>query len=320
MNRADCVRRCLDCLRRQRPAATEVILIDASSDNRTALVASEFGEVAYFRTDCGYGHMTKSRNLGLSHVTGDIIVFVDDDAFVHEGWLAALMMPYSDPKVGGVGGRALNNQAGEELNGVEQIGRLLPDGTLTGYFAANPGKHIDVDHIIGCNMSWRREILTRLGGLRECFTGTEVREETDIALRVRALGYRIVFQPQAVVTHIGAPQVKGRRFDLRYTYYAQRNHMILLLLNFGWASEIVWRYLLNGTLQASGGFLKRVVASIAHLAAYVAGTIMGVLSGTELMIRPKSRQSESAPASNNVADSQNRQRSHKLESEPCESH
>ncbi|HTW94788.1 MAG TPA: glycosyltransferase family 2 protein, partial [Tepidisphaeraceae bacterium] len=114
LNRPDCVRRCLECLESQAPPADQIIVVDASSDDRTRAVVAEFDGVVYLRNDKGFGRMTASRNIGLQRATGDIVAFIDDDAFVHPGWLAELLEPYGDSKVGAVGGRALNNQPDEE--------------------------------------------------------------------------------------------------------------------------------------------------------------------------------------------------------------
>jgi GT2 family glycosyltransferase len=115
---------------------------------------------------------------------------------------------------------------------------MLPSGDLTGYFGADPGATIEVDHGIGANMSFRREVLARLGGFRNDFRGVgALREDTDIFLRVRALGYRAVFAHDAVVDHVGAPHVRGRRFDFRYLFWARHNHALLLARNFGLASS-----------------------------------------------------------------------------------
>jgi GT2 family glycosyltransferase len=285
MNRAACVRRCLECLAAQHPRPEQVVVIDASADEETRGVMGEFAWAEYVRTDVGYGHMTKSRNLGLARATGEVVVFLDDDAFAHEGWLGALLESYEDKTVGGVGGRALNNQPGEETTGVESIGRLHANGALTGYFAANPGKTLEVDHLIGCNMSWRRSVLTELGGLRDDYPGTEVREETDIALRVRALGYRLIYEPRAVVTHIGAPQVKGRRFDTRYAYYASRNHAMLLMRNFGAGEGIVWRSGVRELVEALKEAGNRYVAATARVMARVIGLMVGTVAGVWLLVR-----------------------------------
>jgi GT2 family glycosyltransferase len=95
---------------------------------------------------------------------------------------------------------------------------------------------VEVDHGIGANMSFRREVLAQLGGFRDDFAGTALREDTDVFLRLRALGYRAVFSPQAVVDHVGAPHMRGRRFDFRYLFWARHNHALLLARNFGFGS------------------------------------------------------------------------------------
>ena len=66
-----------------------------------------------------------------------------------------------------------------------------------------------------------------------------------------AAGYRLVYTPDAVVEHVAAPYAKGRRFDLRYAYWAQKNHLILLIRNFGLGAPIVRA--LHGLLGTGGG-------------------------------------------------------------------
>jgi GT2 family glycosyltransferase len=291
LNRADCVRRCLRCLHDQSPRANQVIVVDASPDDLTLMVAADFPDVVYLRNDNGYGRMTASRNIGLLHSTGDIIAFLDDDAFAHEGWLKGVLEAYDSPDVGAVGGRALNNQAGEAMNGVDRIGKLTADGMLEGWFAADPGHITDVDHIMGCNMSFRREVLAVLGGFREDYPGISgVREDSDMCVRIRRAGYRIRFTPFAVATHIGAPQAVGKRFDIRYGFYAARNHLVLLIRNFGFFSPIVIRYGLSISVHFAKQFLTRVaafrlLAAVAHLATSVVGSALGLLSGLWILIR-----------------------------------
>ena len=285
LNRPDCVRRCLECLKAQTRPPEQVIVVDASKDDLTRQAAGSFDGVVYRRNESGYGHMTQSRNIGLREATGDIVAFLDDDAFAHPGWAVSLLATYADETVGGVGGRALNNQLGEATLGVDEIGRLKPTGEITGFFAADPGGIIDVDHLVGCNMSFRRSVLAALGGLRDDYPGTEVREETDLCLRVRALGLRLVFNPAAVVDHIGAPQVRGQRFDLRYAYYAERNQWVLLIRNFGLFSAVSMRYALNSGWCTLRAFLRRLGGAFLRLGAAVAGSAAGIAAGLVLRLR-----------------------------------
>jgi len=289
LNRPQELRRCLQCLHDQVPRPEQVIVVDASPDDLSRRISEEFAslglDVLYLRNENGYGHMTQSRNIGLLRATGEIIAFLDDDSFAHAGWRENLLATYDDSKVGAVGGRALRDQPGEESEGVDEIGKLKPDGSLTGFFAANPGRILEVDHIIGCNMSFRREALAKLGGFREDYPGSSVREETDLCLRVREIGYRILFNPKAVVDHLGAPQAQGQRFDVRYSYYFQRNHVVMLWRNFGPKSPIFSRYLLLGARDNGWDSLKRIGSGVVRMAAFLGGTAAGMASGYRIVSR-----------------------------------
>lgn len=243
-SRPDFVRTCLTHLRGLRTAPREVVVVDASPDMRTeTLVREEFPEVLLLRSTLGRGTTPESRQMGLAAVTGDVVAFIDDDAFVDENWLDELLSSYADSDVVAVGGRADNGIPGEEAEGLDRIGRLLPDGGLTGNFGADPGRVVDVDHLLGANMSFRRSALLTIGGIRGNYPGTCLCEETDISLRVRAGGGRLVFNPRALVRHVAAPYgIGGKRFDRRYLYYSRRNHVVLLVRNFGWSDPVVYRY------------------------------------------------------------------------------
>ena len=69
----------------------QVIVVDASTDDKTRRVVEGFPGTIYLRNELGYGHMTAGRNIGLAVATGDVISFIDDDAFAHPGWLQALL-------------------------------------------------------------------------------------------------------------------------------------------------------------------------------------------------------------------------------------
>ncbi len=236
--------RCLDMLRVQTVPPREVIVVDSSASEDTArLVADHYPEVHYEVCTAGLGAMATARNIGYRYASGDVVAFLDDDAYAEPDWLERLLARFADPTVGGAGGRQVRGQEGELTDGVDAIGRLLPDGTLTGGFASDPGRDVDVDHLLGASMAFRRSVLDEIGGIRDGYRGTCLREETDLCLRVTGAGYRLVYAPDAVVEHVAAQYAKGERFDLRYAYWAQKNHLILLMRNFGPRHPLVRRYL-----------------------------------------------------------------------------
>lgn len=309
LDRPTSLRRCLDCLTVQTLPPAQIIVVDASASDLSKQVVQEYqnrhidqtgcqnlGDTLYLRNEAGSGSLTLSRNIGLRSATGEIVAFVDDDAYTDAYWLENLILPYADAAVGAVGGRALNNQPGEESTGVTEIGRLYSDGILTGNFAADPGMVIETDHIIGCNMSFRRSLLASLGDFRCDYPGTEVREETDLCLRIRKTGMKIVFQPTAIVTHIAAPQAVGKRFNTRYTYYHERNHLQLLVRHFGLFASIVWRYLFRSVMANTREFLHRLISCFAQLFGVIVGTLVGLAAGFRMNLQERNRPGQTAHA------------------------
>lgn len=232
-NRPLFVASCLDHLERLTERPHQILIVDASPGPDTAAVVAGHPGATRHAFPGGAGHMTHARNEALLHATGDVIAFLDDDANVRPEWMTGLLEAYRNSRVAAVAGRTCNPGEDEEHADPDTIGRMLPSGELTGNFGANPGRIITIDHGIGANMSFRREVLARLGGFRDDYPGTALREDTDIFLRLRQLGLRAVFAPAAVVDHVGAPHVKGRRFDWRYQFWAHHNHMLLLARTHG---------------------------------------------------------------------------------------
>lgn len=240
--RPEYVEECLAHLERQTVAPARTVVVDASPNDLTHKVVVRHPGVEYRRNPLGVGHTATSRAIGVEGAEEQIIAFIDDDAYADSDWLERLLEPYGDPDVAAVGGRARNGQPHEEHDGIGQIGLLLPDGRLTGYFAAAPDRLVEVDHMLGANMSVRSSIVRELGGIRDFYPGTCLREETDIALRMRRRGMRVVYTPFAVVDHVGGRYARGRRFDSRYRYFGARNHLVLLATTLGWRDPHVRTY------------------------------------------------------------------------------
>lgn len=266
------LRRCLTALLEQAEDLREVVVVDAS------VAASTVPElvhplVAYRHRPDLAGWMTRSRNAALYVVTSDVISFLDDDVVVRPGWAAALRRAFLETGAAAVAGRTCNGIPGEENYGLP-IGAVLPNGTLTDGFASNVSDRSWVDHGIGANMAFRRDVLARLGGFRDDYPGTALREDTDIFLRVKALGGMTVFDPSACVDHLPAPHVKGRRFDTRYKLYGRRNHVVLLGRNFGAGSSVLWRWIGSDLrkVKKAGGLRGKVL----RLGVSVAGVAWGL--------------------------------------------
>ncbi|MBO0980976.1 glycosyltransferase family 2 protein [Microbacterium sp. SD291] len=299
--RPDHVRTCLEHIRRQTTTPSRVIVVDASPDDLTRDVVTAFEDVEYRRNDLGAGTLAASRAIGVQDAVEDVVAFIDDDAYAEPQWLAELLAAYDDPTVGAVGGRADNDRPGEEREGLDSIGRFLADGTLTGNFGADPGRIVETDHMLGANMSVRTDALRAIGGIHDYYPGTCLREDSDLSLRVKKAGYRIVFAPRAAALHVAGEYAKGKRFDLRYRFYGARNHILLLTTTLGWTDAHLPRHLgktLRGAIKESwSGVLgwpskrgltakaRGIAGGVSRAAVDVAGTVVGLCAS----IRPVDR-------------------------------
>ena len=276
--RPEFLRRCLQSLQAHLTADADVVVVDASATDAAALVAAVRPSARYVHRPQLAGWMTRSRNEALRHARGAIVSFLDDDVVIGPTWQAAVIAAFGDAAVDAVAGRTRNGQPGEERYDLP-IGRLRPDGSLTEGFASLPAGVVAVDHGIGANMSFRRSVLARLGGFRDDYPGTAMREDTDVYLRIQRLGGTAVFAPDAVVDHLPAAHVKGARFDTRYKLYARRNHVVLLARHGGIRSPLLRRWIareLREVAQAPG--LRRRVQRLGV-------TVLGIVWGAAAMLR-----------------------------------
>jgi len=171
----------------------------------------------------------------VQNCSGDVIVFLDDDAEAHRDWLERLSAFYADPSIGGVGGRYINH-----LNGVQQylspadvVGKLYWYGKFVGnmYKDFRRGGPVFVDCLIGGNMSYRVSLAKQCLPARALNHDVAFHWELDMALKVKKQGYRIVYDPSAVVDHHSAPRrISGMRTpNYEGIYYANYNFAYIIM-------------------------------------------------------------------------------------------
>ncbi|MBD2336585.1 glycosyltransferase [Calothrix sp. FACHB-156] len=222
----------------------EVIVVDQTPKHEPEIQAyleemATTGKIKWFRLD--WASLPGARNYGVRRSEGEIILFIDDDVQLKPGFLSAHVKNYlQNPEVGAVAGRVFDRMKLGDSGGDLQIEYLPPQ-------AMDPGiawYHIDLVHTIkpqqvltarGCNMSFRREIFTKYG-LRfdERFRGSAVREESDFCLRLRQTGYKIWYDPEADLVHLGEEtggchDISMRSLQYQLTFY--HNHFLLGLKN-----------------------------------------------------------------------------------------
>lgn len=211
---------CLDSIMRMNYPPSEIIVVDSSSDDDTWKTKEQY-PIRF--VSIKEKSMVKARNIGSSLAEGDIIAFVDDDVLVHRKWSQFLIETYSSNKIGGVGGRVIPNGAKEDYHYKVKkvdVGKIFKTGLVIGNYDTLLESPIEVDALIGCNMSFRKGVMKKVGGFDENFEGNCFRDDTDYCIRVRKQGYKLLYQPKALVWH----KYKGKTVDPKWAYWYTRNN------------------------------------------------------------------------------------------------
>ena len=166
----------------------EVIVVDDGSTDATPLIARESG---YRLVQDGRQGLSGARNSGMRTATGEIVAYIDDDAWPDPHWLRYLALAFLESDHAGIGGPNLP-PAG--------------DGLIAASIANAPGNpnHVllsdsEAEHIPGCNMAFRRENLLAIGGFDTRFW--RAGDDVDVCWRLRDRGWTLGFSPAAVVWH-----------------------------------------------------------------------------------------------------------------------
>jgi GT2 family glycosyltransferase len=180
----------------------EVILADDGSTDETLTASSLLVNVAVERLDTRAGFVGNCNN-GARRGRGHYLLFLNNDTIAQPGWLDALVdTADADTDVGIVGPKLIyENGRLQDAGGI-----VLADGTTrnygrNGYPSAPEFNRVrDVDYVSGCCLLVRRDLWNRVGGFDERYAPAYY-EDVDLAFAARREGFRVVYQPHAVVVH-----------------------------------------------------------------------------------------------------------------------
>jgi GT2 family glycosyltransferase len=191
-NEETTIAQCLENLANLEYPQFEVIVVDDGSTDATWEIAAVFARRHGFRLIRTENRgLSNARNTALAAARGEIVAFLDGDAWPDRHWLTYLAVSFLGGEYVGVGGPNITSPG---------------DGLIADAVAPAPGGPIHVllsdseaEHIPGCNMAFRKAALEAVGGFDPQFQIAG--DDVDICWRLQRRGWKIGFSPAAVVWH-----------------------------------------------------------------------------------------------------------------------
>lgn len=210
----------------------EVIYVDDNCPNQTksriipswtkrkSSLTQGVGSIIESFTNRGYGGAC---NLGAKFAKGKYLIFLNADVYVKTNWIKPLYDTYiSDDKIGIVGNLQIHSNlvdsCGSEFlwsgNYFPHIGRDSYNGkSLQTPFSINNlpedlKQLSERDMVTGCCFMISKALFQEIEGYDEAYK-IGYWEDTDMNMRIKTLGYKVMFQPNSIVEHVGGHSNSG---------------------------------------------------------------------------------------------------------------
>lgn len=240
-NGAGVLPRCLEALAGQTCRDIEVLVVDnASRDGSVDDVAARWPGFRLVRLGRNVG-FAAGNNRGAELARGRWLAFLNNDAFPEPEWLERLFQAAAaHPEFSFFASRLVSSADPDRIQATGDV--LHASGAAWSRDQGRPiaQAHARPDEVFSACAAavlYNRHAFLQAGGFTEAFTSHL--EDVDLGLRLRLLGHRCLYVPDAVVAHVG-----GASYGIeseRTIYQVQRN--LVWLYAAGMPGYLYWKYL-----------------------------------------------------------------------------
>ena len=138
---------------------------------------------------------TVARNVGVREANADLLIFVDDDAFVTTNFVEAYLEVFENKQVDAATGMILIGESDHGTIDTTQI---------------HPSQHDGHTMLRGGNFAVRKTVIEMIGGLDENFVGAGNHEDADLAYRLHQADCNVVWTPKPWLFHLSYQSGGGR--------------------------------------------------------------------------------------------------------------
>ncbi len=222
--------KCLESLLSHDPRPDQIVVVDnGSSDGSQEKIAGSFPSVDLVCLERNTG-FTGANNAGLRASRGDLLVLLNNDCIVESDWLEGLLGRMEDPGVAAVtssmrniADRSIMDSAGGEIDWMG-FSRDIGKGSRP-RIRRNPGPAL--------SLRWRGDgQKTRAADSSRIFWPELFiyQEDLDLGFELLRTGWRVVYEPSAVVRHMHSATMG--RGSFRKEYHCTRNRFLVLRKHF----------------------------------------------------------------------------------------
>ena len=238
-NAANTIEECLNAVLAQETTdfEYEVILVDDGSTDATVEIAQSLEVMVVQQENAGPG---AARNAGVKASRGEILAFTDSDCAPAPRWLQHLIRPFDDPLVVGVKGTYRTRQT-------DLVPRFVQQEYEFKY--QRLARQETIDFVDTYSAAYRRAPFIANGGFEAALPAAQ---DAELSFRLARKGYKLVFEPEAVVYHWHGKSVwkyMHRKFRYGYwRYFMSRWLPEKALSNSHTPSTMYWQILLLGLI------------------------------------------------------------------------
>ncbi len=168
----------------------EIIVVDDGSLDTTADVAARYCNEGVQLVRQPNQGAASARNMGVAHAAGDLLLFTDSDCVPQPDWIERMVAAFADPETVGAKGTYLTGQR-------RLVARFVQIEYEDRYDRMRNQERIDF--VDTYSAGYRRDIFQQNGGFN---VAVRFVEDQEFSFRLAEKGYKLVFVPEARVSHL----------------------------------------------------------------------------------------------------------------------